>query len=417
MQKWTRSLSNIFFGHHLLVSLGIVVLVAWVISSQITNRFSFANSELYQDVIDRWGSPIVQPVPSVRYVASGSIFNKLHALPLDKQNIVVDAMMNYRKRGLVYFSGFDFSFLGQYGIKNPFKHAIDVVFVFPINMPKNQVLLSDFSFLVNGKPAAADLLINEADKLVWTGRLEPGQNLNYDISFKGRGLDSFTYQLDPKLRVNDFRFVFNVKGGRSHDYQQGVAPADSIVTDDDSLSLTWQFASLESGVPVGLILPSEQSYDDILSTMVRRSWAPFIFFFLGIICIGLVRRRNLRFYEAYLIAAGYALFYVLVAYLAAFFDFYLAYVSALLLIATLLYYYLRLIISNQAAQYGLGLVASFLFVPSLAVILQGYTGLIYTLEITAAIAALMVLTSRPLFRNLIEQIVGSVSQTGESYAI
>lgn len=95
--------------YHFLGSLLIVMVVSSAIATQMTDRRNFASSELYSDVMDRWGAPIVQPGPSVRYVPSGAVFNSLAALPLQSQEVTVDAAMNYRKRGLVYFSGFDLS--------------------------------------------------------------------------------------------------------------------------------------------------------------------------------------------------------------------------------------------------------------------------------------------------------------------
>ena len=105
--------------YHFYGSLAIVLLVSAAISGQMLDRQSFANSELHRDVMDRWGAPIVQPSPSVRYVPSGAVFNTLSPLPLQSQEVVVDAAMNYRKRGLVYFSGFDFTFPDDKGSAAP----------------------------------------------------------------------------------------------------------------------------------------------------------------------------------------------------------------------------------------------------------------------------------------------------------
>ena len=282
---------------HFWGSLAIVLFVAWVVANQITDRYRFASNKLYDDVVDRWGAPIVQPVPSVRYVESGSVFNSLEALPLAGQDVTVDAVMNYRKRGLAYFSGFDFTFRGAYRVDNGEGKTIDLVFVFPIQLAKNQVLLSDLEFLVDGEPQPVDL-VESADRLVWTGRLDDGQSLAIDIAFTGRGLDAFTYLLDPALPVRDFSLAFNITGGDHFDYDAGVVPASATVPGDGEVSLTWEFASLESGVPVGVRLPSEKSFDHIIATMVRRTWAPFVLFFAIVAALAVYFERKLAAYEA-----------------------------------------------------------------------------------------------------------------------
>ncbi len=413
MWRWVKATIRMAARTHLPVGLAVVGLVSVVVSLQISNRSSFANSELRQDVMDRWGAPIEQPAPSVRYVASGSVFNSLAPLPLDKQSITVNAAMNYRKRGLVYFSGFDLSFDGQYEVENREDHPIDFFFVFPIHARKNQVLLSDLSFTVNGQRAPVNLS-GENDRLVWTGRAKPGERLRFEISFRGRGLDSFVYVLDPRLRVNGFRLAFHMTGGANYDYPPGVVPASSVLARDGAASLAWEYGSLESGVRVGLILPSEKAFDLIIGTMVRRSWAPFIPFLLAIVCLGLFHGRALKAWQAYLVAAWYGLFFVLLAYLAAFMNFHLAYGVSLAVNGSLLFFYARALISKAAAWLALGAAGAFLLLPTLAVILQGYTGLLYTLEIALGLAGLMIFTTREAFRRLVDQLLASFFSTTET---
>ena len=403
---------------HLLGSLGIVVVVSLVISAQVSNRYSFANSELVRDVMERWGAPIVQPAPSVRYVTSGAVFNTLKPLPLAGQKIQVQAGMNYRKRGLVYFSGFDFDFSGDYRVVNDRPHDVDLVFVFPIRMQSNQVLLSDFTFEVDGKAAAADMAAGQ-DKLVWTGRARAGQELSFHIGFRGRGLDSFIYEMDPDLPVRDFEMIFEVSGGDTYDYPGGVVSSDDVQVADGRVSLAWRHASLESGVPVGLILPREQAFDTVVAAMVRRGWAPFLAFFLGLTLLALAGKRRFAFYEAYLLSASFALFFVLLAYLAAFTFFALAFVISWLLVTTLLVLYLRACLGNRAGLVGLGLSIAFLLVPNLAVILEGFTGLIYTVEITFGLGLAMFLTRRSVFRKLLDELslTGKLPQEGKQHAL
>jgi len=122
----------------------------------------------------------------VRAVPSGTVFTALEAMPLARQHVTVDATMNYRKRGLRYFSGFDFDFTGNDSVANPRPHDIDVAFVFPIEMDKAQVLMSDLQFLVDGQPAPLEMG-DERNRLVWTGRIEKGAQRQFTIRYRARG--------------------------------------------------------------------------------------------------------------------------------------------------------------------------------------------------------------------------------------
>jgi hypothetical protein len=389
--------------YHFWGSLIIVLFSALVISTQIADRHGFASGELHNDVLERWGAPIVQAAPSVRWVASGAVFNTLHALPLDGQTITVDADMNYRKRGLVYFSGFEFGFRGAYAVRNPRSHDIDIVFVFPVHVEKNRILLSDLAFRVNGEPT--DIRLEEgADKLVWTGRLARGEEVAFEIEFHGRGLDSFAYLMDPALPARGFSLDIRITGGDNYDYAPGVVPAHTTLVANERIDLAWRFPSLESGVPVGVILPSETSFDSIIVTMVRRSSTTFVLLFAALVALSLHTGRQPLRHESYLIAAAYAFFFVLLPYLAAYVHFYVAYGIALLTVGGLLWYYLERIHTRTVRLPILAALAALLFLPTLAVILQGYTGLIYTLEILAGLGLVMLLTTRPTFRAMLQQL-------------
>src|SRR5262245_49999477 len=172
-------------------SLACVLLTLFVIAGHIADRQGFANAALREDVMERWGAPIQQAGPSVRWVQSGAVFTTLERLALDSQRVRVDARMNYRKRGLVYFSGFEFDFKGDYAVTNPTDHDIDIVFVFPVQIERRS-MLSELAFAVNGAPEPLPLA-ESADRLTWTGRLEKGQTARFAIGFKGRGLDLFNY--------------------------------------------------------------------------------------------------------------------------------------------------------------------------------------------------------------------------------
>jgi hypothetical protein len=406
-----QSLFGRLARHHFFGSMLLVLGVGAIISTQLEDRRSFADGDLHQDVIDRWGAPIVQPAPSLRFVESGSVFSTLEALPFDGQEVTVDTAMNYRKRGLIYFSGFDFTFRGDYRMRNPRERDLDLVFVFPISVEKNRVLLSDLSFLVDGRPAPIDLS-PPSDRLVWTGRIASGNEVRFQIAFRGRGLDSFVYQLDPKLPVRDLKLRIAVSGGDRCDYPSGVVPATSTEHGDGRAAFAWAYPSLESGVPVGVILPSEKAFDAMIATMERRSWAPFLFFFAALTALSLVRQRRLRIYEAYLVAFAYAFFFVLLAYLAAYLSFYLAYALSLAIIGGLSFAYLRALLGREASWPIAGLELAFLALPTMAVILDGYTGLIYALEILAGLVVLMVLSTRARFRSFFEPTNGSLSIQG-----
>ncbi|MBL8956334.1 MAG: hypothetical protein JNK82_36510 [Myxococcaceae bacterium] len=385
------------WAQHLFGAVGIVLLASGVIADQVSSRTDFASTELSKDVESRWGAPVAQAAPSVRYVPSGTVFTELKALPLSAQHVNVDAAMNYRKRGLKYFSGFDFTFTGEYAAQNPESHDIDAVFVFPIEVDKSQVLLSDVEFEVNGAPAALGLAAG-ADRLVWTGRLERGQGAKFVIRYRARGLESFTYHLDPELPARDFKLHVAVQGGDNYDYPAGVLSASHVEAKDGHITLDWAYPSLESGVALGVILPSQKEYDQLAATMARRALLPALAFIGLLSVLALRNKRPLLIFETYLAAAAFGFFFVLLAYLGAFMHFYVAYAVSVLGLGAAVVAYLKRLFPSEKLQLIAGVWASTLIVPTFAVVLEGYTGLVYTLEVLSALLTAMVLITRPAVR-------------------
>lgn len=390
-------------AHHVFGSLFIVIFATAVIAGQVADRADFANSELAAGVEDRWGAPVVQPAPSLRFVHSGTIFTELKPLAFDRQHVEVLAKMNYRKRGLRYFSGFDFNLGAEYAVVNREGHDIDVAFIFPMEMDKSQVLLSELQFLVDGQEASMDLG-DSGNRLVWTGRIAKGATARFVIRYRARGLDSFIYKLDPALSARDVRLHFAVEGGDNYDYPGGVLSASSVQTGSDTVTLDWAFQSLESGVNLGVILPSEKTFDSMVSRMASRAWVPFLALVALLAALGMRHKRQLALHEAYLLAAVYGFFFVLLAYLAAFMNFYGAYVLSALGLGAAVVAYARWLFPKERMAVLAGLWAATLLVPTVAVILEGYTGLIYTLEILAGLLGLMVLSTRASVRAFLSDL-------------
>lgn len=389
-----RAALRLLAEHHLVGGLFIVLVASLVMAEQVSTRTDFASSELSQDVESRWGAPVEQAAPSVRAVPSGTVFTGLTPLPLSRQEVAVDATMNYRKRGLVYFSGFDFTFSGTWVVENPDGHDIDVAFVFPIEVDKSQVLLSDLAFTVDERPAPLDLG-DGGNRLVWTGRLSAGAKATFSIRYRARGLESFVYRLDPSLPARDVRLRFTVEGGDNVDYPEQVLSASAVRKEGNRVTLEWAYPSLESGVAMGLLLPSQKKYDQVLATMSARAAVPGLGFLVFLAALAMHARRKLLVWEAWLAAAVYGFFFVLVAYLGAVVHFYAAFaVSALGLGAALVEYVRRLFpLARRAVLWG-GWLAT-LVVPAGAVVLEGYTGLVYTLELLAGLLGAMALLTRP----------------------
>ncbi len=377
-----------FFG-----SLAIILFTTLVIAAQVSDRTDFASTELAHDVESRWGAPVEQAAPSVRAVQSGTVFTELAPLALSQQHVNVTATMNYRKRGLAYFSGFDFVFDGAYVAENTDTHDIGVAFVFPIEADKSQVLLSELAFTVDGQPASLDLG-QQSNRLVWTGRIPVGGKTQFTIRYRARGLESFVYHLDPSLPARDVKLHLEVEGGDNVDYPSFVLAANETKITNGHVALDWSYPSLESGVALGVTLPSVKKYDALAATISFRAFVPGFVFLVALSLLALKNRRSLLVWESYLAAAAYAFCTVLTAYLGAFIHFFLAWGITMTGLGAAVVLYTGRLFPNEKRSTLIGVWVATQVVPTFAVLVPGYTGLIYTLELLALLLAAMTLMTR-----------------------
>ena len=91
-------------------------------------------------------------------------------------------------------------------------------------------------------------------------------------------------------------------------------------------------------------------------------------------------------------------------------------VLATLIIGGLIVAYGMRVVAPAAAPWLAGLFIAFQTVPTAAVILEGYTGLIYCQEILAGLALLMILTARASFASAIDHLLRASAALEESDA-
>ena len=209
------------------------------------------------------------------------------------------------------------------------------------------------------------------------------------------------YAMDPSLRADNVHIEFKVKGGENIDYPQGALSAQQVQHSEEGVTLLWDFPSLQSGVMVGAVLPSQKTYDTLISSMALRGNITFVVLMGLLIALSIHHRRKFLFFESYLLAAAYGFSFDFLAYLAAFMNFYVAYMMTLFVFGGITCFYLLKIFPQERPWvFGLLWISTWL-IPTFAVILEGYTGLIYTLELLVALFGLMRLSMNDSIRNLL----------------
>ena len=95
------------------------LLIGWfLLTMRLETRTDFVMYGQLKSVKRIWGGNLEQPMPSVRYKGFGSDVSTLSKGEISASDINVNLEVDYRKKGLVYYTGYKADFNGRYTIRN-----------------------------------------------------------------------------------------------------------------------------------------------------------------------------------------------------------------------------------------------------------------------------------------------------------
>lgn len=389
-----RIIGKMLFNKYVWLIVVPVLLIWSVLMLRLEQRTYFALNRQLESVKKIWGGNLEQPMPSIRYKSFGSDVSTLTRGELAASDVRVKLEMDYRKKGLVYYTGYNAEFIGKYTVKNPQKEKIYLSFIFPYPMQQGEGILRDVKLLVNGQeePANTEYQQNLA---LWTGLLDAEQAIEFTLEYHGRGLNHFIYGFEPGTQINQFTMTIQVIGARNVDYPVSTMTPSNVETTGDGVTLTWALNRSLTEFNLGVILPDKLNVAQQISVMTRRASAFFLLFIASVCLILKLARRPLSFIKIGVLCAAYFLFYPLLAYLSMYMSVWLAFALAFAILGGLMFNYARIVDTRNAA---LAITLAYVFysgITSLAALFPAYTGLILTIEaVVLLLAVVMQVLSR-----------------------
>lgn len=370
------------------------VLFIWsVLMLRLEQRTYFALNRQLESVKKIWGGNLEQPMPSIRYKSFGSDVSTLTRGELAASDVRVKLEMDYRKKGLAYYTGYNAEFLGKYTVKNPQKEKIYLSFIFPYPMQQGEGILRDVKLLVNGQeePANTEYQQNLA---LWTGLLDAEQAIEFTLEYHGRGLNHFIYGFEPGTQINQFTMTIQVVGAHNVDYPVSTMTPTNVETAGDGVTLVWTLNRSLTEFNLGVILPDKLNVAQQISVMTRRAPAFFLLFIASVCLILKLAGRPLSFIKIGVLCAAYFLFYPLFAYLSMYMSVWLAFALSFGILGGLMFNYARIVDTLNAA---FAITLAYLFysgITSLAALFPAYTGLILIIEAVVLLGVVMHVLSR-----------------------
>lgn len=373
--------------------------IGWfMLADRLQERTHKAMYDQLDSVKQIWGGNLAQPMPSIRYKRFSSDVSSLSKGETHAMDISVDLTVDYRKKGLIYYTGYNADFTGKYILVNPENEQIYLSFIFPYPTQQGEGMLRNVKLLINGEEDNTNTEYQPALAL-WTGLLKPAESLEITVNYQGRGLNQFKYGFEPGQQINNFSMKMTVHGAKMLDYADSTMPPTETPQDTpDGKLLIWKLDRTLTQFNIGVVLPDKLNIEKQLAVMTFRAPAFFSLFLVSLFVIFLLAGESLNFIPVAILSVTYFLFYPLFAYLLVYIDLIIAFAIAFIVIGLLIFNYVR---SLHNAKIAFAVTTGYIFylgITSVAALLPTYTGLILTVEGVVLMGIIMQVLSR--YKNL-----------------
>lgn len=381
--------------------------IAWVIlGSTLFYRTYSLDGELKGRVASNWGAPQEQGPPSANFT-TGSIHQitafengkevtktvddrKYYSLTLQKSRINANLHLDYRRKGLLWYSTYQVQFAGTYYFTNPDEEAHDVTF--SVNLPAQQAIYDNWFFTLDGSPLPVS---NSKTETYATARIAPHQTAVVAVGYHSQGLDQWGYKLgDEVSQIRDFQLRVNTDF-KGFDFPENMLSPTSEQSTPGGAQLDWNYANLVSGYKIGVAMPQKIQPGPLTARISYFAPVSLLFFFFVMFILTAIRGIELHPMNYFFLAGGFFSFHLLMAYLVDHISIHAAFFICSAVSVFLVVSYLRLVVGLRFAAVEAGLAQLvYLVFFSYAFFFEGFTGLAITICAIISLFIAMQVTAR-----------------------
>jgi hypothetical protein len=377
-------------GKRLFAIIVIFVLAAgaWlVLAGSVEIRSASTGDRLGDAVGGLWGSTQTQLAPTFRY-ASGEAANRIDVAASD---ITAAFKLTQRRKGLLWYATYVVDFRAAYRLKNPVDRSVDTTMTF--EFPDAAGTYDGFAVEVDG--AEVPVVYREG-KAYAIFTMLPGATVSVTTGYRTNGMDRWVYVPSPGGAgvVRDFNLAMNTDFTTIDYPSDGVSPTSSSRT-GDGWDLVWNYSSVVSGRPIGLVMPVPPNPGPLVARITAFAPVSLLFFFAALILLTATSGVKLHPVHYGFLAAAFFAFDLLLAYLADQIDINVAFAIAAAASVALVVGYLWVVVGRNRALAEIA-VSQFVFLVlfSYSFFFSGITGLAITIGAVLTLAFFMAKTAR-----------------------
>jgi inner membrane protein involved in colicin E2 resistance len=382
--------------------------VAWlVLGATIFSRTDDSDKRLHEEVASVWGSAQEQTPPTATYtiqttkkvqitLPDGKVAEHLEtvpsevSIPLNATDAEVSLNLDYRQKGLLWYSLYKVGFAGTFTFHNTSSNAEAMTFRF--KFPAQQAIYDDFVMSVDGNPVSVN---NEGGVAIATSSVPAGTDVRVHVGYRSQGLDSWYYSFGGSVeQVRKFHLHMTTDF-KQIDFPENTLPATTKQVTNNGWDLTWAYNNLVSGFKIGMPMPQKLQPGPLAGQISLFAPVSLFFFFFLMFIITTLRGIDVHPMNYFFLAGAFFAFHLLLAYTVDLIPLHLAFIICSLVSMFLVISYLRLVVGIRFAAVQAGL-AQFVYLVlfSYAFFFKGLTGLTITIGAIVTLFVVMQMTGR-----------------------
>jgi inner membrane protein involved in colicin E2 resistance len=380
--------------------------IAWaVLGGTILYRTNSSDDRLRQRVQSVWGVPQTQEAPALEYFLPRAVEETIdvqgqkqrvertrlesHAVPPSASDIGVNLGLEYRQKGLSWYSTYTVAFQGDYQFLNSSGAPRDMRVVLPL--PAAQAVYDDLRFEVDGQAVEPEI---DAQRAYYRMHLDPVQPVRLRLSYRSQGVESWQYSFGHNVKsVQNFHLAMTTNF-RDIDFPEYTLAPGAKRETGNGWRLEWNYRNLLSGYPIAMTMPARLQPGPLASEI--SFFAPVSLFFFFFVMFIITTRRNMEIHPMnyFFLAAAFFAFHLLLAYLADHLDIRLAFLISSTVSISLVTSYLRIVAGTKfALREAAAAQFVYLVLFSSAFFFKGFTGLSITIGAIITLFVVMQMTA------------------------
>jgi inner membrane protein involved in colicin E2 resistance len=382
----------------------------WILGGTIFQRTYSADSGLKDKVISNWGAQQTQAPPRLEWATTatrtvevkqdGNVTTREEQyerdLPLELlgSRVNADLGLDYRQKGLLWYSTYTVAFAGDYKFQAP--ATATGALIIRMKLPAAQALYDALEVTVNGQPAPVHIGGDTLNaRIVVPASVPAGDTMALHVGYRSHGLESWTYSFGSDVaQVRDFHLQVNT------DFHDVDFPANTLSPTTkretgNGWQLNWDYGSLISGMQIGVAMPEKLQPGPLAGRISFFAPVSLLFFFFLMFIITTLRGVELHPMNYFFLAAAFFAFHLLLAYLVDHISIHAAFAICSAVSIFLVVSYLRLVVGPRFAFVEAGF-SQFVYLVlfSYAFFLKGFTALAVTIGAIVTLFLVMQLTAR-----------------------